>query len=105
MLYRVYPSTRLSAFVASIWLRRYDPQPRSLGLPSGTAQLVIDLSGEGLCLPRPGLVPPRSRDAYAAILHGADSTACSLEHDYPVYEFGVNFKTGWPLSLHRATRQ
>jgi AraC-like DNA-binding protein len=100
MLYRFYPPTRrLSAFVASFWLYRNDPQPPSRVLPSGTAQVVIDLSGGGLTLPRPGPGPHPistacSRDACPALLHGVDSTSFLHENDRPLYGFGVDFKPG-----------
>src|SRR5689334_3867707 len=98
MLSRVYPSTpQLAAFVDSFWLYRSDQPERVRLLPSGTAQLVVDLSGGGLPLPHHGPGPvamSRSRGACSAVLHGVDSTAYSLENDHPVYEFGVDFKPG-----------
>jgi AraC-like DNA-binding protein len=100
MPWRFYPPTsRLATFVASIWLYRSDQQERLRLLPSGTAQLIIDLTGDGLPRPRPGLGPgplstSRSRDADSALLYGVDTAAFSLEHDRPVYEFGVDFQPG-----------
>ncbi len=103
MVYRFYtPPPPLSAFVASFWLYQSDPsepsdpsdpQAPSRILPSGTAQLVIDLSGDGLCLPGP--VPTgRSRGAFPAVLRGVDSTSFLLENDRPLFEFGVDFTPG-----------
>src|SRR5215470_8434265 len=96
MFYRHYPPTpRLAPFVASMWLYRNDPQPRVRMLPSGTAQVVIDLSGGGMTLPPSGpLFTTHSRGAYATILHGVDSTAFSHESDRPLYRFGVDFRPG-----------
>jgi len=86
--------------VDSIWLYRTDQPERLRLLPTATAQLVIDLSGDGLPLPYHGPDPVSTgrsratRGAYAALLHGVDSTAYSLENNGPVYEFGVDFKSG-----------
>lgn len=94
MVYRFYtPPPPLSEFVASFWLYASDPQAPSRVLPSGTAQLVIDLSGDGLCLPSPSPTG-RSRDRAGALLRGADSTSFVLENDRPIYEFGVDFTPG-----------
>ncbi|HEX3272011.1 MAG TPA: AraC family transcriptional regulator [Ktedonobacterales bacterium] len=104
MLRGVYrPTPRLAPFVGSIWVYRSDQPEQVCLLPSGTAQLVIDLSGDGL--PRPGPHPGSagdsgplsatpSRDAYAALLYGVDSAPLSLDNDRPVYEFGVDFLPG-----------
>jgi AraC-like DNA-binding protein len=98
MPWRFYPpAPRLAAFVASIWLYRSDQQERLRLLPSGTAQLVIDLTGDGLPLPGPlpgRISTTRSRDADSALLYGVDSAAFSLEHDRPTYEIGVDFQPG-----------
>jgi AraC-like DNA-binding protein len=54
-------------------------------LPTGTAQLIVDLSGDGLSVPN---LPDR------AMLHGADTLAHALETDRPLFQLGVDFKPG-----------
>jgi hypothetical protein len=50
VLQRCSPSAPLSAFITSYWLYQSGPPPhaRERALPTGIAQLVIDLSGDGL---------------------------------------------------------
>ncbi len=100
------PSPLLSTFVASFWVRRSAPHARSLVLPTGTAQLIVDLSGDGLSvpdLPWPLDAPHPSssgtgdtcfRNTFPAMLHGADTLAYALETDRPLFQVGVDFKAG-----------
>lgn len=93
-MYRFYtPPPPLSAFVATFWLYVSDLEEPSRVLPSGTAQLVIDLSGDGLCLPSPSPTG-RSRGRASALLRGVDTTSFFLENDRPIYELGVDFTPG-----------
>jgi AraC-like DNA-binding protein len=79
--------------VASFWIHQSEQQARSRVLPSGTAQLIIDLSGDGLCVPQRASAS-HSRDAFPALFNGADTSAFLLETDRPLYQFGVDFKPG-----------
>lgn len=95
------PTPLLSPFIASFWVHQSTPQARSRVLPTGTAQLILDLSGDGLCVPDSatysGLSGPmggRSRDAFPALLHGADTMAYPLETDRPLFQVGVDFRPG-----------
>lgn len=85
----------MSRFVQSYWISRNEtPSPgRDRWLPTGTAQLVIDLSGDGLCVPTHS-VAGRSQDTCLALFNGADTTYCLLESHHPVYRVGVDFKPG-----------
>jgi hypothetical protein len=87
------PTSPLASFVTSFWLRRSEPQARSRVLPTGTAQLIVDLSGDGLCVPDRSAAS-RSRDTFSALFNGADTTAFLLETDRPLHQFGVDFKPG-----------
>jgi AraC-like DNA-binding protein len=86
-------SSPLASLVSSFWLHRSEPQARSRVLPTGTAQLIIDLSGDGLCVPDHS-TSSRSRDTFPALFNGADTAAFLLETDRPLYQFGVDFKPG-----------
>jgi AraC-like DNA-binding protein len=87
------PTSPLASFVTAFWLRRSEPQARSRVLPTGTAQLIVDLSDDGLCVPDHFTVS-RSRDTFPALFNGADTTAFLLETDRPLHQFGVDFKPG-----------
>jgi len=89
-------SSPLASLVTSFWLHRSEAQARSRVLPTGTAQLIIDLSGDGLCVPDHAIhsSATRSRDTFPAVFNGADTTAFLLETDRPLYQFGVDFKPG-----------
>jgi AraC-like DNA-binding protein len=89
------PGPALSRFVQAFWLFRTEPHPyvRSRGLPTGTAQIVIDLSGAGLRIPHAcvtGSAPTKAR----ALFHGADTRYLFAEGDYAVHNIGVDFKPG-----------
>lgn len=94
------PSPLLSAFVASLWIHRSAPQVRSRVLPTGAAQLIVDLSGDGLSVPN--VLDPSSktshshatRDTFPALVHGPDTLAFPLETDRPLVQVGVDFKPG-----------
>jgi AraC-like DNA-binding protein len=87
------PTPPLSSCVAAFWQHQSEPQARSRVLPTGTAQLVIDLSGAGLRVPDPAH-PGRSHGTCSAVLHGADSVPFPLETDHPLLLFGVDFQPG-----------
>src|SRR5690348_1334618 len=95
------PQPPLSEFITAFWLHQSEPQTRSLVLPTGSAQLIIDLSGDGLCVPdgRDLSTARRSRDTFPALFNGADTTAFLLETDRPLYQFGVDFKPGGAYSF------
>src|SRR5207244_747933 len=97
------PSPLLSPFVTSLWIHRSAPHARSRVLPTGTAQLIVDLSGEGLSVPDlpDGPHPSSSagcvratRDTFPALLHGPDSLAFPLETERPLFQVGIDFKPG-----------
>src|SRR5258707_15035397 len=83
-----HPGPPLSGFVQSFWLKQTGPQPsaRARGLPTGTAQLIIDLGGDGLPVPDPEGSPdgspagsvsttgsaPSAPTVTPALFHGAD---------------------------------
>lgn len=94
------PSQMLSPFVTSLWIHRSAPQARSCVLPTGTAQLIVDLSGDGLSMR--DLLHPSStagssrptRDAFPALLHGPDTMTFPLETERSLIQVGVDFKPG-----------
>jgi AraC-like DNA-binding protein len=99
------PGPLLSPFVTSLWIHRSVGHARSRVLPTGTAQLIVDLSGDGLCVPDLGDLPDtphlsssvtrdRFRDSFPALLHGPDSRAFALETDRHLFQVGVDFKPG-----------
>jgi hypothetical protein len=58
MEYRTYtPGPPLSSFVASIWQYEAGLQPPERALPTGMAELAIDLAGAGLGAPGPCMTP------------------------------------------------
>jgi AraC-like DNA-binding protein len=90
-----HPDPPLSRFVKAFWLDQHEPHSHARGraLPSGTAQLVIDLGGDGLPIPEvspPGGAPTWTR----ALFNGADTRYIFDAVDYPVYRMGVDFKPG-----------
>src|SRR5215475_10287126 len=89
------PGPPLSDFVRSFWIYRDDVPScvRDRGLPSGTAQLIIDLSGNGLCGPNRS-ASSRTQDHLWGLFNGPDTTYTSFEADRPVYQMGVDFKPG-----------
>jgi AraC-like DNA-binding protein len=96
----ISPGPRLSRFVESFWLHDTGPQvhARSRALPTGTAQLVIDLSGDGLPVPTSsprdcaptGSIPTWTR----ALFNGADTRYLLDAGGYLVNRIGVDFKPG-----------
>jgi len=89
------PSPPLSPFVRMFWLYEWGPHPQeySRWLPSGTAQIVIDLSGDGL--PIPELSTTGSPQTLArALFNGADTRYFFEENHHPMYRIGVDFKPG-----------
>jgi AraC-like DNA-binding protein len=77
------------------WLYEWGshPQEYSRWLPSGTAQIVIDLSGDGL--PIPELSTTDSPQTLArALFNGADTRYFFEENHHPMYRIGVDFKPG-----------
>jgi AraC-like DNA-binding protein len=89
------PGPLLSRFVESFWLHRQEVRSRvrDRGLPSGTAQLIIDLGGNGLWVPHHSPAS-RSHDTISALFNGADTTYNIHEADRSVYRIGVDFKPG-----------
>jgi AraC-like DNA-binding protein len=94
-LHFFHPGPPLARFVQSFWLRQTGAHlhVRSRGLPTGNAQLVIDLSGAGL--PVPASSPPGSAPTLArALFNGADTRYLLDEGGYPVHYMGVDFTPG-----------
>jgi AraC-like DNA-binding protein len=85
----------LSRFVQSFWVHQDESRSpvRDRGLPSGHAQLIIDLSGAGLCGPN-RCAASRAHDNIWGLVNGADTTYSSFESDRPVYQVGVDFTPG-----------
>lgn len=91
------PSPLLAPFVAAFWTYYDDALAPIRVVPSGAAQLVIDLSGAGLRLPTPLLAAPAargSRGTVPALFHGVDSVGFLVDDDQPHHEFGVDFRPG-----------
>jgi AraC-like DNA-binding protein len=104
MLHRGAPLAPLSDFITSFWLYQSGPLPhaRERLLPTGIAQLVIDLRGDGLIAPdsfpdpRPygvsaGDARVEPRRAAHSVLHGPYTRPILLGTDRPVWRLGVNF--------------
>jgi AraC-like DNA-binding protein len=96
MFFRTYqPGPPLSRFVQAFWIYQVGPQPAPgmRGLPTGTAQLIIDLSGDGLpmlsCATTGG-----SSTLARALFNGADTRFILDEGGYVVNQIGVDFKPG-----------
>jgi AraC-like DNA-binding protein len=94
-LHSYRPGPPLSRFVRSLWLYQSGPQPfaRARGLPTGTAQIAFDLSGDGLWIPASspsGCVPTLAR----ALFKGADTRYFLDEGGHAVHHLGVDFKPG-----------
>jgi AraC-like DNA-binding protein len=89
------PGPPLSRFVQSFWVHQdgSHSRVRERGLPSGHAQLIIDLSGAGLCGPN-RCAASRSQDNLRGLFNGPDTTYSTFESDRPVYQVGVDFKPG-----------
>jgi AraC-like DNA-binding protein len=90
-----HPGPRLGRFVDSFWLYYNESQSlaRGRGLPSGKAQLIFDLSGEGFSVSH-RTIASRLRGACLTLFNGADTTYCTIETNRPVYQIGVDFKPG-----------
>jgi AraC-like DNA-binding protein len=94
------PAPALSRFVQSFWTYQSEPRPyaRARGLPSGTAQLVIDLGGDGLRVPSSslaGCAPPVSAPTWTrALFNGADTRYLLEEGDDAVNNIVVDFTPG-----------
>jgi len=117
-LQRFDPPSPLSAFITSYWLYQSGPLPhaRERLLPTGIAQLVIDLSGDGFSLPDllpdplpvgvsttdSGVEPHNeSHRTTHAVLHGPYTRPFLLGTDRPVWRLGVNFA---PVGVSRFFR-
>ena len=94
------PAPALSRFVQSFWTYQSEPRPyaRARGLPSGTAQLVIDLGGDGLRVPSSslaGCAPPVSGPTWTrALFNGSDTRYLVEEGDDAVNNIVVDFTPG-----------
>lgn len=86
---------QLSLFITSFWIHRSDPRPYACqrALPTGTAQLVIDLSGDGLFVPDPASAG-ESRSMSHALMHGPYAQPFLVGTDRPTWKLGVNFAPG-----------
>jgi AraC-like DNA-binding protein len=89
------PGPPLSDFVRSFWVHQDESRSlvRERALPSGTAQLIIDLSGNGLQGPN-RTAARRAQDHLWGLYNGADTLYSSFETDRPVYQVGVDFHPG-----------
>jgi AraC-like DNA-binding protein len=89
------PGPPLSHFVRSFWVHQDESRSlrRDRALPSGTSQLIIDLSGNGLQGPNRSAAS-RAQDHLWGLFNGPDTTYTSFETDRPVYQVGVDFKPG-----------
>jgi methylphosphotriester-DNA--protein-cysteine methyltransferase len=90
------PGPALSRFVQSFWLYQTGPRPfaRSRGLPTGTAQIVIDLRGDGP--PVHAATPAGSAPLVArALFNGADTRyILNAGGGSPAHYMGVDFTPG-----------
>jgi AraC-like DNA-binding protein len=94
-LHFFHPGPPLSRFVQAFYLYQTGPHPfaRSRSLPTGTAQLVIDLNGDDL--PVPAATPPDSAPPVArALFNGADTRYILDAGGSPVHYMGVDFTPG-----------
>jgi AraC-like DNA-binding protein len=107
------PGPAVSRFVRAYWLDQHEPHssPPSLGLPSGNAQIVIDLSGHGLRIPEVYITGSAPTVA-GALFNGPDTKHFLVRYDdgaysahymdadfkpvgsYPAHYMGADFKPG-----------
>ena len=92
------PGPAVSRFVRAYWLDQHEPHssPPSLGLPSGNAQIVIDLSGHGLRIPEVCATGSAPMVA-GALFNGADTRPFLVRYDEggsPAHYMGVDFRPG-----------
>jgi AraC-like DNA-binding protein len=94
-IHRYRPRSPLSRFVRSFWLYQSRSQSfaRARSLPTGTAQIAFDLSGDGLFVPTSSPydgAPTLAR----ALFNGADTRYIIEESGYAAHQLGVDFKPG-----------
>ena len=89
------PAPPLDAFVAVVWACRRAPQPHALEriMPSGTAQLVVNLKEDETRLYDPEC-PERSVATSGSVLSGAHSRYQVIDTSEQEYVAGVAFKPG-----------
>jgi AraC-like DNA-binding protein len=94
MEYHTYtPGPPLSSFVASIWQYEAGLQPPERALPTGMAELAIDLVGGGLGAPDPQH-PDRMRLIPNAVMRGPYHTYFPMNLRQPICKVGVDFTPG-----------
>ena len=87
------PPAPLSAFIESIWFCRNDPRPFALEriLPTGTAQLVVNLRENAIRRYQPDRVDICETTS-GAVLAGVQSTYGVIDTDEQEYVVGVTFR-------------
>lgn len=97
------PSPPLDAFVDRVWACRNEPQPCALEriLPSGSAQLIVNLKEDQTRLYDPGR-PDRVAVAAGSVLSGAHTRYQIIDTLEQEYVAGVAFKPGGSALIMRA---
>ena len=88
----------MSRFVQAYWLDQHGPHfaPPPRGLPTGNAQIIIDLGGHGLCVPEL-CVSGSALTVAGALFNGADTRPFLVRYadgGSPVHYMGIDFKPG-----------
>lgn len=112
MCYRGYrPPPPLGRYVEQIWIFESAGVPAGLerALPSGTAELIVDLSGGGLVVFERGSLASAARWR-GPVLYGPHSKFFVIDRRGPTHVLGVHFRPGGaapffplpPADLHNA---
>jgi AraC-like DNA-binding protein len=91
--YTYTPGPPLSSFVASIWQYEAGLQQPERALPTGMAELAIDLAGGGLGAPDPQH-PDRMRLVPNALVRGPYRSSFLMNLRQPIGKVGVDFLPG-----------
>jgi AraC-like DNA-binding protein len=103
MFFRFYcPTPQLAPFIHKLWLYQSDAQPQAYSrwLPSGSAQLIVDLSGDGLPVPELS-TNGHAQEMARALFNGPDTQYFLEETGHPTYRIGVDFKPGGAYPFFR----
>jgi len=97
------PAPPLDAFVASIWLCESDPRPHALErvLPSGAAQLIVNLKEDQTRVYRPELGQGWETTSSGTVLSGVQSRYCVIDTAEQECVMGVAFRPGGTFPFFR----
>jgi AraC-like DNA-binding protein len=100
--YHRVPRLPLTAFIDSIWVWRNDPSPHALEriLPTGAAQLIVNLKEDQTRLYDPEL-PSRSVATSGTVLAGVQSRYQVIDTSEQEFVAGIVFKPGGTVPFFR----